>query len=207
MSDLIGFLNSFNSKERFFLVRQALGGFQLSCAFRRDLGEAIDLKIPDGAFAAMDYHLDWLVAALHAFERGSADETFDNRQGLVEGNQEDVDLLVAFEDHGRYHLVLVETKATTGWDGDQMRSKADRLRQIFGPEGDRYREVEPHFCLLSPRRPQKLRTTEWPTWMSKGDGTYFWFKLGVDEQRKMVTRCDAAGHPSAQGTHFKITAR
>ena len=207
MSDLIGFLNVFNSKERFFLVRQALGRFQLDSDYQKKLGKAIDLTIPDGAFAAMDYHLDWLVAALHAHERGSADGTFDNRQGLVEGNQEDIDLLVAFEDDGRYHLVLVETKAVTGWTNKQMNSKADRLRQIFGSAGDRYREVEPHFCLLSPRRPQKLSATEWPTWMSKSDGTPFWFKLNVDGGRKMVSRCDVAGHPSAQRTHFKITAR
>lgn len=207
MSDLIGLLDSFNSKERFFLVRQALGKFELTSDFRQELGKAIDLTIPDGAFAAMDYHLDWLVAALHAHERGGADGIFDDQQGLVEGNQEDVDLLVAFKDGGRYHLVLVETKAATGWTNKQMNSKADRLRQIFGPAGNRHGEVEPHLCLLSPRRPEKLKTTEWPTWMLKDDGSYFWLELKVDERRKMVTRCDVAGHRSAEGTHFMITVR
>ena len=63
MSDLLELLESFNRKERFFLVSQAVGRFQLSDDFRRELGEEINLKIPRGAFTAMDYHLDWLTAA------------------------------------------------------------------------------------------------------------------------------------------------
>ncbi len=174
MPELIELLESLNRKERFFLVKQALGNFQLSDDFRRELGRATDLDIPSGAFAAMDYHLDWLAAALCAHESGDIGITFDNPQQhdntqkrLVRGNQEDTDLLIAFKSDEQYHIVLVEAKGATNWNNEQMKSKADRLKQIFGHEGTRYREVIPHFCLVSPSCPEKLRKSEWPGWMTK----------------------------------------
>ncbi len=55
MPDLIEILEQFNRKERFFLIGQALGNedFPLSKSFREDLGDAIGIDIPRGAFAAM----------------------------------------------------------------------------------------------------------------------------------------------------------
>ena len=46
MPDLIKLLESFNRKERFFLIKQALGNFQLSDKFKRELGDATNLAIP-----------------------------------------------------------------------------------------------------------------------------------------------------------------
>ena len=97
MLDLIELLETLNRKERFFLIRQALGTFRLDDEFRRRLGEATCLAIPCDAFAAMDYHLEWLAAALCAYECGNVDCLFDNRQRVVRGNQEDTDLLVVFK--------------------------------------------------------------------------------------------------------------
>lgn len=205
MPDLIELLESFNRKERFFLISQALGSFALSDDFRRELGGVLGLAIPHGAFTAMDYHLDWLAAALHAHDHGTVEGIFDNQgQQVIRGTQEDVDLLVAFQDRGLFHLVLVEAKGATGWTNKQMRSKADRLAQIFGPEGDRYPGVVPHICLVSPRPPQQLKASDWPGWMSRKDGSYIWLKLTFPEERVMVTRCDAGGRPSAEGEHFHI---
>ena len=205
MVDLLELLESFNSKERFFLIRQALGSFQLSNEFRRELGDAISLAIPRDAFAAMDYHLDWLTAALYAHERGDSDGIFDNlQQQLVKGNQEDIDLLLAYRDNEHYHLVLVEAKGATGWTNKQMHSKADRLTQIFGSDGNRYSGVIPHICLASPRPPRQLRANEWPRWMSKDDGSYYWLRLNFPEDRIRVTRCDGHGSQSAKGNYFKI---
>lgn len=205
MLDLLELLESFNRKERFFLIRQALGNFQLSSEFRRELGDAIGLAIPRGAFAAMDYHLEWLTAALYAQECCDLEGIFDNpQQQIVKGNQQDIDLLVAFRKNEHYHLVLVEAKGATGWTNKQMHSKADRLTQIFGPDGNRYSGVMPHICLASPRAPKKLRASEWPRWMSKDDGSYYWLKLGFPEDRIRVTRCDERRNQSAKGDYFKI---
>ena len=205
MLDLIGLLESFNRKERFFLINQALGNFQLSDKFRGELGEAISLTIPSDALTAMDYHLDWLTAALHAHERGNVDEVFHNRhQRVIEGGNLDTDLLVAFKDDRGYHIVLLEAKGATGWTNDQMGSKADRLKRIFGNEGNRYPGVVPHYCLASPRPPQQLKAGEWPPWMRKYDGSYFWLELDFPRERNTVTRCDADGKSSKQGQHFRI---
>ena len=77
MTDLIKILESFNRKERFFLLAQALGcsnsgepAFSLSDSFRTQLNANIDVAIPLKVFVAMDYHLDWLQAALAHSEKG-----------------------------------------------------------------------------------------------------------------------------------------
>jgi hypothetical protein len=59
-------LAHFNRKERFLLVGQALGnpGFTVGAAFRRSLAALLDRPVPKDAYCAMDYHLDWLFAAL-----------------------------------------------------------------------------------------------------------------------------------------------
>ena len=205
MLDLLQLLESFNRKERFFLISHALGKFQLSDDFRNQLSDEIGQEIPKDAYTAMDYHLEWVTAALYAHKSGDAERIFANpQQEIIKGNQEDTDLLVAFNDGEQYHLVLVEAKCATGWTNKQMKSKAVRLSQIFGPDGMRYFRVKPHFCLASPRRPRQLKASEWPEWMSNDDGSYFWIKLRFPKGRKMVTRCESNGRRSAQGNHFRI---
>ena len=80
MSDLVELMESFNRKERFLLIRQALGTFRLIDDFRTKLGRAIDLTIPQAAFIAIDYHLDWLAAALHAHKSRSPNGIFEKRK-------------------------------------------------------------------------------------------------------------------------------
>ena len=207
MSDLIDLLESFNRKERFFLVKKALGTFALIDKFRQDLGGVINCPIPQDAFAAMDYHLDWLTAALYAHKYGKVDRTFENPEPrIIKGTQEDVDLLVAFRKGEQYHIVLVEAKGDTAWSNDQMDSKAARMERIFGPEGDCYPNVVPRFCLMSPRLPQQLKTETWPEWMTrnKNESKYPWLKLRFPPNRLKVTRCDADRNPAENGSHFCI---
>ena len=200
MEDLVNLLGSFNRKERFFLVRQAVGSFQLCDQFRHDLGEAIGVGVITDAFAAMDFHLDWLAAALVVHRDNAADNAVDNSMKLVTGTQEDIDLLVAFRKDGTHHLVLVEAKGETSWTNSQMRSKAGRLKDIFGDEGDCYPGVEPHLCLMSPNPPEGLHTDHWPKWMK----SFGYLKLDFPEDRTRVIRCGIDGKPSAAGEYFKI---
>lgn len=207
MPDLIELLESFNRKERFFLISQALGNFQMSDHFRRELGKTVSIEIPAGSFTAMDYHLDWLTAALVAHGAGNKGELFDNPgQQTIHGTQEDIDLLVAFRAESLYHIILVEAKGDTGWTNKQMRSKANRLTQIFGLNGGKYADVHPHICLTSPKKPsQRLKDGEWPAWMRKGGNSFNWLELNFPGNRRIVTRCDADRNPSAQGQYFRIT--
>ena len=204
MADLVKLLSRFNRKERFFLVGQALGNkeFSLDASFREELGKEIEVKVPRDAFAAMDYHLDWIVASLWAYRKPeNLDSLFPNSDQLVKGTQQDVDLLIAFESEGCYHLVFLEAKAYdsdgyASWDNDQMRKKSQRLKRIFEEDGEKHPKVKPHFCLMSPRRPRRLETEDWPAWMRRcGDQPYYWLKLKLEPHRLRVTR---------EGSSFRI---
>ena len=208
MSDLIEHLRSFNRKERFILLREALGGDRLGDAFRRRLGDCIGVEVPADAFVAMDYHLDWLQMALYLATTPNPPSPIPKQDVLGEGpakfnaNQMDVDLLVAFDEGATPHLVLIEAKMETGWTNLQMCKKATRLRQIFGDPPDRSL-ADPHFVLLSPRRPQRLETDDWPNWMTRDDKPV-WMKLPRPPDLRKVTRCWADGRASAEGDHLRI---
>ena len=194
MPDLIEILESFNRKERFFLLAQALGhrskegdaNFKLDAKFREELCRKLGLDIPCDAFVAMDYHLDWLHASLIYFERGQEAplfgrnyETVDGKQcAVMKGTQEDSDLLVAF--HSKqdeiYNIILVEAKAYSGWTNSQLKSKADRLRQIFCDDGKRYSKVKPYFCLMGPSVSAGLDYQVLPRW-TKRQGQPVWLEL------------------------------
>ena len=213
MPDLIDLLSRFNRKERFFLVRQALGtkggtnGFSLDPCFREKLGKAISVEVPDTALAWMDYHLDWIAASLRAHrEPGYLDTVFPNPgQRVVTGTQRDIDLLIAFKTGDDYHLILLEAKGDEAWNNDQLAAKSKRLKKIFGPAGAEQPNVTPYFCLTSPRKPERLKTEDWPAWMRR-DGTdpYYWLKLDLPSPRLHVTRCNSGGKSSKEGNYFCI---
>ena len=209
MEGLIEKLRRLNRKERYHLVGQALGNrdFRTSDAFRNAVGSATGLTIPADAFVAMDYHLNWIHAAiLICGDPGQA--TFAHGIDVTTaGNQEDADLLIAFDEGPKTHLILVEAKAATGWTNKQMNSKARRLAGIFGESGTKIPEVQPHFVLASPRPPRQLALDGWPTWMKQDgspSGTVRWLKLEMPSNFQQVIRCDAAGLTGKTGTRWKI---
>lgn len=208
MPSIIEYLESLNRKERFFLIGTALGNqtFQLSSAFRDTLTETFGIQIPQNAFAAMDYHLDWIHASLHMAQPGNEDKQVHRNTDpvIITGNQEDVDLIVAIKDAATTHLLLLEAKAETNWTNKQLLSKASRLRVIFGEDGKAYPNVRPQFGLMSPRRPEQLETKNWPSWMIQ-DGKPTWFKLPVASGRRRVTRCDSERRQSATAGFFRIS--
>ena len=178
MPDLIDLLSRFNRKERFFLIRQALGheggakGFTLAPGFRKKLGSVIEVEVPCTALAWMDYHLDWMAASLWAHRKpGYLDTIFPNPdQRVVTGTQRDIDLLIAFKTGDNHHLVLLEAKGYDDWDNRQLAKKSKHLKEIFGPHGDKHPNVKPYFCLSSPEQSKNLKIEDWPTWMRR-DGT------------------------------------
>ena len=205
MMSLMEHLESFNRKERFFLIGDALGNpaFQLSSDFRARLSAVFSIQPPSSAFVAMDYHLDWIHASVFLTLPGNDEEAVHpNTETVASGNQEDVDLLIAFEEEDITHLLLLEAKAETGWTNKQILSKAERLQRIFGTDGAKYPPVKPHFGLMSPRPPKQLESHLWPAWMTR-DGKPIWFKLKVPTGKRRVMRCDSKGRPSAVGAFFR----
>ena len=203
MSALIEHLRLFNRKERFILLRHTLGVnmFRLDRGFREGLGGKLGMSVPDDAYVAMDYHLDWLQMALHLAELPAPQELIPNER-LIGANQQDIDLLVAFDAAASTHIVLVEAKMETGWNNQQLDSKAKRLRRIFGNEPDTT-FAKPHFVLMSPRMPQRVTTDHWPDWMRPG-GELLWMELPRPKGLRKVTRCRADRTPSAVGRFLRI---
>lgn len=203
---LVSYLESFNRKERFFLVGAALGNpsFRLCDEFRGALERGFDVAIPPDAFVAMDYHLDWLYGALVSWmSRAEAKTIYPNGDGLIEANQEDADLIVAYDTDDGTYILLLEAKGYTGWTNEQMTSKAKRLRAIFGEDGSAFPRVHPHLGLVSPREQKRLEVQGWPPWMAPG-GTPVWVELPLPKVRRRVQRCDAMGVVTADGDSFGV---
>lgn len=230
MTDLLETIERFNRKERFFLFSYATGnsdrGLILDPEFRSKLGSAVGLSIPAEARGYVDYHLDWLHAAVVLAREGvgsaqpAAAKARPNWEPgtpkpawVSTGNQEDIDLVVAFESEGITWLILVEAKAETGWTNKQVQSKADRLARIFGsgpvdPAGP----IQPVFCLMSPRESRRIAPPEghgWPGWMlrrrtAEGPPVFAWMKLSVPTGRMKVTGCDEHGTPSGAREYWKV---
>ena len=223
--NLIDYLRDFNRKERFILLSHVLGGsaeevFRLDPAFARRLEKQLGLtnQIPECAFVAMDYHLDWIQMALHLhlaeWPSPHPRNVIPNPNNkLFEANQEDIDLLVAFEDEAsqKVHLVLIEAKADTGWTNKQLNSKAGRLRRIF--DKCVLDVVTPHFVLMSPssksKRKRKIDTNGWPPWM-KREKTKFgahWLELPLRDELLRVTRCNDLGYGDKDGDSLFVSLR
>jgi hypothetical protein len=216
VENLIDWLDALNRKERFFLMKFALGvrAAGTDSAFRSTVGGKIGLTIPPDCRWWIDYHLDWLYAALVLKGASEPPPVSFPSPGFISGvqgtepfnvntNQEDTDLLLAFEHDGDVHLVLIEAKGDTAWTNKQIASKARRLRLIFGEDGQRYSGVVPHFVITSPRPTQKLSVSGLPEWMAPG-GSVPWIKLPTPEKWTKIQRCDPTGSPTAKGSHWRV---
>lgn len=247
MKNFIECLKLFNAKERFILLENVLEkpglNFQLSSSFLLDVKTKLNLNIPPNPpFFAIDYHLNWLCAALTL----SFDERYKNIDNLenfkiekivtkssdsgkvhnfatVEGNQEDIDMVLCWEHEGKYKLILIEAKATTAWDIGQLQSKAERLGLMLGmderPKGEliNFNNLDVSFILISPSKPgedtefkKTLETNpEWlPKWMLNSENKIHWVELKITPNVIwMVTRCDGMAKPDEAGENWTIKKR
>jgi len=208
----LDYLEAFNRKERFFLVAEATGtmhpgkaAFRLSPEFRTRLGQEVGLTIPDDAMGFMDYHLDWLHAAAVLTMEGKGWPTAGLKQPdenrVAGGNQEDVDLLVAYLDGDVVNVVLIEAKAESSWTTKQVSSKVGRLTRIFGAAGNAVPGVVPKVCLMSPRPSRGLGTL--PSWWMKGNEP-MWLRLAAPAGRRQVHRSDELGAFASSQNHWAV---
>ncbi len=178
MASLSETLERFNRKERNLAVRHILGHVKkppppLDADFCHEVCDKLHLAENTLAKAwwATVYHISWLAGALAIYARGDCAEerTWPNQpdpplrsrrsaknknlveRQIAEGNQEDIDLLIAVENH----LILIEVKAYGSWDIVQLESKLTRVRLVKAF----YEELEQeqsenriifHILLLSP---------------------------------------------------------
>ena len=173
--DTVDYLRLLNRKERFHLLREALGEatFRLDELFRIRLQSCLTdsrrgpVSIPPDAFVAMDYHLDWIGMALRLAADGPERARRDRfpldgiaNDGLVSGTQQDVDLLGAFPIGATTLLVMIEAKGDTDWRNDQLDKKAKRLDPAFSEERPWSGWTAPYFILTSPTRTMSLTKYE-----------------------------------------------
>ncbi|MCW8332102.1 hypothetical protein MD588_25245 [Photobacterium sp. SDRW27] len=204
--NLIKNLTKFNAKERFFLVGRILGNTQFApdLVFSGELAKELGLEIPADVFSAMDYHIDWIYAAL--CQSYSPQETYSNDRKLIKAQQEDVDFIMAFECDNKVHLVFIEAKGVTSWSNKQMRSKAERLQAIFGEGGNSWPGVVPHLVMMSPSRPKEVKSEDWPAWMVP-NGHFHWLELAIPQDLQKVTRCNSEAKPDQNGANWMIESR
>ena len=204
---VIELLSCFNAKERFFLIGFALDNrqFTLGDDFRSQLSMAVGLEVPRNAFVAMDYHLDWLCAALYCNKLGSDSVLNDRDENEIKGQQEDVDFLVAFENNQITHVILIEAKGFMNWSKNQMKSKASRLKTLFGADGKRWPHVVPHFVVTSPKKPPALDVKDWPDWCKPSCPVYL--ELKIPSERYAVSRCDENGKNHKLGKKWIVRKR
>lgn len=173
LSPFVEALAAFDSHERGILFQWAADTpFPLAPARMDELSRKIGVQVPARPYLAMDYTLDWLHAALTCFLDPRA---WEHPQPIVAntvtGSQEDVDLLVAWEDQAGPHLLLVEAKGFTGWSNKQMSSKAARLGAICTPAV--LDKIDVHFVLVGPSESKGLNHEAWPEWMRKHNRLHF----------------------------------
>ena len=226
MHSLADALDAFNRKERNLLVRAMLAKEErlyLNEPFRDQVAQKLEFaSIPEDAWWATDYHISWLAGALALFVKGEerAQSVWGNQQyprnpqypkqdnqRLVEGNQEDIDLVIATG----CNLVLIEAKGFGYFGNAQLKHKLARLELLHNFYSELVGRPEPsepavtfHFLIISPTRPSAL-TTSWPSWACKGQEVP-WIELKIDKGKSVfeVTRCDERGMSSAGGDFWRV---
>ena len=191
------------------MLRHALGlsrgELELGQGFRRELTRCIGYAVPESAYVAIDYRLDWLAMALYIDCYGWPCEPVANT-GLVQGTQDDVDLLVQFAERGDEapHIALIECRGDGSWSNAQLWPKIARMMRLF-----ECRRAKPHFVLVSAARPRRVNTEHWPTWAKseKGDEP-LWFPAPRALERNRPVLCDPQGAQNVFGNYVRVvTAR
>jgi hypothetical protein len=215
-------LAHFNRKERFLLVGQALGNpaFALGEPFRNSLAELLHRPVPHEAYCAMDYHLDWLFAAV-MWAEGKVHpgnlmprEFVASATGMptdltVTGNQSDIDLLIAWTDsRNRGQIALLEAKGFSGWSNKQMGYKLARLGAMFGEaDSPRFEDVDVHLVLVGPKPPTDLELLgpSWALGPEGGKAKYFLPLHPPATETFAVQRVTNDRKPSKTGSHWVIS--
>lgn len=204
-SQLVNALSRFNRKERYWLLLDAVGTpfLDLDAKFLDKLRNVLNIEIPERPWWAFDYHFDWLHAVLsfgpdYNFPDPSTPQPNPGKE--IRGNQEDIDLIVAFDTT----IILIEAKLTTAWTNSQMKSKIERIVKL--PRD----HINLHLVLSSPRSTKKLELDGWPNWALSHQNEvpaphHIVLNHGDASAKSLsVSRCDSEGNITKSGTHWVI---
>jgi hypothetical protein len=214
---LINNLEALNRKERYYLLLEIIreNAFKPSKRFIKSLrNKLVEPAITRSnlQFAAMDYHLDWIYAALYAttenidlkVKQENTNVAVKNN-GLVSGAQQDIDFIMAFSDEQSdvTHLILIEAKGVGRWNTKQLTDKGVRLKALFETyQLHKKVNVVPHFLYVSPSAPSKNQL--------KSDLPDLMIDPAKHHQMKLptplvkVTRCMENGEQNKKGNFWKF---
>lgn len=232
-------LKLLNAKERDHLMRFAYLGqstpYESTSTFlsieadKRLRTHALEMGLAESAkcvFAGMDYHLDWLFAAIWIAKTSpswtAGDDSDRPSQAMasheavadlkhlytdfrsVSGSQEDVDLLVVYDDGNRLAVLFVEAKGSASFDKVQLARKVIRLDRILvdsGMTSQENRLLEFRLILAAPYEPSFNCCLEHAKTLPRG-------KPGEPDKFSAMRVALEGLHPSGigKGLHFlKIT--
>ena len=213
MPNLVECLRSFNRKERYWVIRNALGecAKRLSPEFLQLLEDEVGVSIERDAWWAVDYDINWFIAALLLYNgvtRGENVEIGGGKLAIQGGNPQDFDLVVAFN----ATVILIEAKGVTSWSNEQMRNKRDRLAALDAFSDKFGKKVDLFLVTMSPSEPKKLNELIWSEKIKIGRAIKETFQryhvqLEIEDRDnfKVVTRCNEKYEPFKDGKHFRIT--
>lgn len=221
---LVESLKLFNRKERYWLIRNTLGEksqeLPLSNSFRERLGRVIEVDIPDNAWWALDYHIDWLFSALllDFLQEDAKSTPIENPRRLIRGTQEDFDFVIAFD----RTIILIEVKGVGSWTNKQISRKHQRLcewEQFSEQLQLRFKKTVEALriivVLMSPKESYGLHKLKWPKAINDGGNAPKFLKMdfsGAPENFYVPERCivrDEKLIPAFDGDcwHMKSVAR
>lgn len=198
-------LRSLNCSELHHLAAAALDNpaFILGPDFRLELSRVFGVDVPEDAFGGVHYHIDWLQAGLKMTFEPSADHVYEYPGELLEGSQETIDLLVAWDEPEAAHVIILETRGPTQANIRQFRNRMKRLAAVFGPHGDRWPGVQPRIGIAAVKEPPRTVARDLPPWALR-DGLPVWIPVGTRGQLYAITRCDDVGTPTTSGTYWTL---
>ncbi|HVW56713.1 MAG TPA: hypothetical protein VHC00_13600 [Rhizobiaceae bacterium] len=193
--NLVACLQSFNRKERYWVIRNILDypdGMEISDSFLNVLNKGFDCEFERNSWWAIDYHIDWLIGALALYGNGGDPGPIicDNVNRLVRGSQEDFDFIVAAGNT----IVVIEAKFESPWTPKQYKSKVSRFKQIKSYFKELCPDVKLDFGLMARRERNGVIV---PQIELQGPPTK-WFRR--------IKRWDPiSGKPSKDGSHWHIS--
>ncbi|MDR5816760.1 hypothetical protein QCE62_24495 [Caballeronia sp. LZ033] len=215
-------LAQFDAKERFALINAVLGvEFVPHKDFVARIFKVCGIETqPERIFCAMDFHLDWLYAALMKPDLDPAwlkedvplPRIFDEEAGEypVTGKQQDADFVMCFTESMTdkpasppvTHLLLIEAKGVGSWNTKQMRSKLMQYRAMkHAFDAPHNLHVRPHLVLMSPKDPfeKSAKNAEFLDVLNtfKQFGDIRWLDLQMRETL-CVVRCNDKGKPDGK---------
>lgn len=171
-------------------------------------------RSPD--FFGLDIELDAICAAFTASAEPES-KVYEDRRGRLEMDGFKIDAVLAYrrktasgsvetppEAPTSIDLVLLQARNKGKWTARRSKRISERLRRIFGADGNALSGANPHFVALGGEPPESTAMAAWPLWMAGESGVAHWLPLERSQREVSLIRCDRNLQPSPGGAYWKL---